>query len=60
MFWDETPLQDLLTMTKGDVVSLLATLATEYSNGAITITINTDQVHFDHTADRAEMPSFTE
>ncbi len=54
-FWDETPLNDLLTMTKSDITSLLTSLAAEYSNDAITITINTEQVHFEHTDERIEM-----
>lgn len=48
-FWDETPLNDLLTMTKSDIISQLTSLAAEYSSDAITITINTEQVHFEHT-----------
>lgn len=60
MFWDETPLQDLLTMTKGDIVSLLASLAAEYSSDALTMTISAEQVHFEHTNGRAERPSCPE
>lgn len=55
-FWDETPLNDLLTMTENDIISRLTSLATEYSSDAITITINTEQVHFEHTDERVERP----
>lgn len=47
-FWDETTLEDLLAMTESDIISRLASLAAEYSNRDITITINEEQVHFEH------------
>ena len=53
-FWDETTLADLLTMTKDDIISRLTSLAAEYSSNAITITINTEQIHFEHTEKRVE------
>ena len=53
-FWNETPLDDLLTMTKSDISSQLTSLAAEYSNDAITFTINIEQVHFDHSDKRTE------
>lgn len=55
-FWNDATLDDLLTMTKSDMISQLTLLATEYSNDAITITINTEQVHFEHTEERIELP----
>lgn len=55
-FWDETPLNDLLTMTKEYIISRLTSLADEYSNDAIAITISAGQVHFEHAEERAEEP----
>ncbi len=48
-FWNDTTLDDLLAMTKDDVISHLNSLAAEYSTSDIVITISTEQVHFDHT-----------
>lgn len=47
--WDETPLAELLTMTESDILSQLTSLAAEYSSDAVTITVNTERVHFEHT-----------
>ncbi len=55
-FWDETLLDDLLTMTESDIIAKLALLADEYSSDAVTITIDTERVHFEHTEERVEMP----
>ena len=55
-FWDETSLNDLLTMTKTDITSWLISLTAGYSSDAIIITINTDRVHFEHTEESIEMP----
>lgn len=54
-FWDETTLDELLTMTEGDIISKLASLAVEYSSNGVTITINAERVHFEHTEERTEM-----
>lgn len=54
-FWDETTLDDLLTMTEGDIISKLTSLAAEYSSNGVTITINEERVHFEHTEGRTEM-----
>ena len=54
-FWDETTLDELLTMTEADIISKLTSLAAEYSSDDITITINAERVHFEHTEERAEM-----
>ena len=54
-FWDETTLDELLTMTEADIISKLTSLAAEYSSDDITITINAERVHFEHTGERAEM-----
>ena len=51
-FWDETPLNDLLAMTQRDIISWLTSLVAEYSNDAITITVNTNQIHFEHTEEQ--------
>lgn len=55
-FWNDTTLDDLLTMTKDDVISCLNSLAAEYSTDDIVITISTEHVHFDHTEERPELP----
>lgn len=54
-FWNDTTLNDLLTMTKDDVISRLNSLAAEYSTNDIVITISAEQVHFDHTEKRPEL-----
>ena len=54
-FWDETTLDELLTMTEGDAISKLTSLAAEHSSDDITITINAERVHFEHTEERREM-----
>ena len=55
-FWNDTTLNDLLTMTKSDMISYLNSLAAEYSTDNIVITISSEQVHFDHTEERPELP----
>lgn len=55
-FWEETPLKDLLTMTKNDIASCLTSLAAEYSSDALKITIDTEKIHFDHTEENVEIP----
>lgn len=55
-FWNDTTLDDLLTMTKDDVISRLNSLAAEYSTNDIVITISAEQVHFDHTEGKPELP----
>jgi len=55
-FWNDTTLDDLLTMTKSDVISRLNSLAAEYSTDDIVITISAEQVHFDHTEEQPELP----
>lgn len=55
-FWNNTTLDDLLTMTKSDMISRLNSLAAEYSTTDIVITISAEQVHFDHTEERPELP----
>lgn len=54
-FWNETTLDDLLTMTEDDIISKLTSLAAEYSSNGVTITINEERVHFEHTEGRTEM-----
>ena len=55
-FWNDTTLGDLLNMTKDDVIAHLNSLAAEYSTNDIVITISAEQVHFDHTEERPELP----
>jgi predicted small lipoprotein YifL len=55
-FWNDTTPNDLLTMTKSDMISYLNSLAAEYSTDNIVITISAEQVHFDHTEERPELP----
>ena len=46
-FWNTAALEDLLCMTKEDIVKALDKIAAEYSNDKITITISEDQVSFE-------------
>lgn len=55
-FWSDTAFDDLLTMTKSDMISHLNSLAAEYSTDNIVITISAEQVHFDHAEERPELP----
>lgn len=55
-FWNEMTLDELLTMTKSDMISRLTTLAAEYSTDGIVITINTEKIHFEHTEETPEEP----
>lgn len=55
-FWNDTTLDDLLSMTKDDVIAHLNSLAVEYSTNGIVITISAEQVHFDHTEGKPELP----
>lgn len=54
-FWDETTLDDLFTMTEDDIISKLTSLSADYSSNDVTITINAEHVHFEHTEERTEM-----
>lgn len=51
-FWSKTPLDELLEMTKQDIVSQLASVAAKYSNDVITIKITADDVHFESVDER--------
>lgn len=51
-FWNETPLDDLLTLTERDVVTKMVSLADEYSTDLITITIDENQVQFEGMDER--------
>lgn len=55
-FGNDTTLDNLLTMTKDDVISRLNSLAAENSTNDIVITVSAEQVHFDHTEERPELP----
>ena len=55
-FWNDTTLDNLLTMTKSDMISYLNSLAAEYSTDNIVIAISAEKVHFDHTEERPELP----
>lgn len=47
-FWEEHSLRELLQMSEQDVVEYFQTLTEEYSNELLTITIDEDQVLFQH------------
>lgn len=53
-FWNETPLDNLLSMSKDDVAMYFTSLADEYSNNLIKITIDKEQIHFENVDERAE------
>ena len=51
-FWNETDLEEMLSMTKDDVISKLKEIAEEYSNDDISITIYEDSVGFEKMDER--------
>lgn len=53
-FWNETPLDGLLHMSEDDIVIYLSSLADEYSNDFIMITVNKELIHFENVDERAE------
>lgn len=52
-YWDETSLDELLTMSKQDILAKLEGIAAQYSNDLITISIIPDQVSFDVMNERS-------
>ncbi len=51
-FWNKTDIEEMLSMTKDDIVSKLKEIAAEYSNDNITITIHEDSVSFEKMDER--------
>lgn len=51
-FWNKTDIEELLSMSKDDIVSKLNEIAAEYSNDNITITISEDSVSFEKMDER--------
>lgn len=51
-FWNETDIEQLLSMTKEDIVKELKEIAAEYSNGSFAITIREDSVSFEKMDER--------
>jgi len=51
-YWDTTNLDELLTMSKQDVFAKLESIAAQYSNDLITISIIPDQVSFEAMNER--------
>ncbi len=51
-FWNETDMEEMLSMTKEDIVSKLKEIAAGYSNNNITITIHKDSVSFEKMDER--------
>ena len=51
-FWNRTDIEEMLSMTKDDIVSKLKEIATEYSNNNITIIIDEDSVSFEKMDER--------
>ena len=51
-FWNRTDIEEMLSMTKDDIVSKLKEIAAEYSNDNITITIHEDSVSFEKMDER--------
>lgn len=51
-FWNGTDIEEMLTMTKDDIVSKLQGIAAEHSNAKITITIREDSVWFEKLDER--------
>ena len=52
VFWNETPLDDLLKLTQQDVVEKMRSYADEYSNGFIIIKIEESQGQFEGMDER--------
>ena len=51
-FWNGTDIEQMLTMTEGDVARRLKEIAARYSNNQIAITIHEDSVHFEKMDER--------
>ncbi len=47
-FWDSADIEELLTMSEGDIVQELERIAAKYSTNNVMITIDSGQVHFEH------------
>ena len=54
-FWSETPLDELVLMTKDEVVARLVSMAEEFSTDGIIISIDTNRVHFENMDERSKM-----
>ena len=52
-FWNRTDIEEMLSMTKDDIVSKLKEIAAEYSNDKITIIIREDSVCFEQMDERS-------
>ncbi len=52
-FWNRTDIEEMLSMTKDDIVSKLKEIAAEYSNDNITIIIREDSVSFEKMDERS-------
>lgn len=55
-FWSDATLDDLLSMTRSDIITRLNFIAAEYSTDGIEITVSSEKVLFEHTEERPEMP----
>ena len=51
-FWDNADIEDLLKITKSDIVKKLNELAAKYSNDKITVTVSEDRVRFERMDER--------
>ena len=51
-FWNETDIEDMLKMSKNDVVEKLSEIAEKYSDSNITITVRNDQISFEKMDER--------
>ena len=51
--WNRTDIEEMLSMTKDDIVSKLKEIAAEYSNDNITIIIREDSVSFEKMDERS-------
>lgn len=51
-FWNETDIEDMLKMSKNDVVEKLSEIAEKYSDNNITITVRSDQISFEKMDER--------
>ena len=54
-FWNKTSVNDLLRMSKDDIAMYLTSLADEYSNDRILITVNKERIHFESSAEDSRL-----
>ena len=54
-FWNDTDIESILKMNESDIVKKLEKIAETYSTDNVTITINSEQIHFECMDERGIM-----